>query len=141
MTRSEVLEVVHILLTRLDPTVLKNPAAVISLAYDTLEELDRKFPEKREAAPDELTEMRAFLNEPGVSLIGGCSAIFAEGDSAYWGTQEWVALETGRKRVGISTGGWSYNEWAISQAQGTVWWSKYWQSTSRGGLHVFEDTQ
>jgi hypothetical protein len=37
----------------------------------------------------------------------------------------------------VATGGWSGCEEIIDAASGTVWWTIFWQSTHRGGLHVF----
>ena len=39
----------------------------------------------------------------------------------------------------LSTGGWSGNEEIIGALhENVVWWMMYWQSSARGGKHVFE---
>lgn len=39
----------------------------------------------------------------------------------------------------IATGGWSGCEDILSAAVDTPWWSRYWESTHRGGLFVFKE--
>lgn len=39
----------------------------------------------------------------------------------------------------LHTGGWSGCEDLISAAAGSVWWFRWWHSTTRGGHYVFGD--
>jgi hypothetical protein len=47
-----------------------------------------------------------------------------------------VKLES--KRLEIATGGWSGCEELISTVRHTLWYVKYWESTHRGGLWIWE---
>lgn len=47
-------------------------------------------------------------------------------------------LKEDKTRIEFVTGGWSGNEMIMSSIQANVFYPLYWQSSHRGGLHVFE---
>lgn len=56
-----------------------------------------------------------------------------------WWMPEWGARRT-RRRLYLSTGGWSGNEDIIgAMEKNTVFWMTYWVQSRRGGHFIFED--
>jgi hypothetical protein len=54
-----------------------------------------------------------------------------------WDTN-YGSIREGRKYLLISTGGWSENEFNLSQLQRTAYWFVHWARTERGGHYTIE---
>jgi len=70
----------------------------------------------------------------------GCLAL-AEFIRDVWWAAEWGYLMKGKrmKRLYLSTGGWSGNEYIISALQDNyIFWTICWRQTRRGGHYIFE---
>jgi hypothetical protein len=62
-----------------------------------------------------------------------------------WRYPTWILVEDCRNaddepvvRVRLATGGWSGNEDVINELDGTFFSFRYWQSSHRGGKHIYE---
>lgn len=62
-----------------------------------------------------------------------------------WRWDTWVGVENRRNsddepivRVRLATGGWSGNEDVIAELDGTFFRLRFWESSHRGGLHIYE---
>lgn len=54
-----------------------------------------------------------------------------------WNT-DYGVMNWNEKELRLATGGWSENEAIIDKLMNSMFWLKYWKSSSRGGLYIFD---
>lgn len=83
---------------------------------------------------DELISLKEILGNP--DFLSGAAKIAEMIRSTGYGR---ATLDEKNQRLEIATGGWSGCEEIIDAINGSLWDINYWQSTHRGGLHVWQN--
>lgn len=87
-------------------------------------------------------ELRRIARWPAIGEEGGLKELFSYVEKRWsldYGKWEHVTNEDSDPALRLVTGGWSGNEELIGALQqNIVAWGMTWQSSTRGGLHIFE---
>lgn len=84
----------------------------------------------------ELNEIKKWPSNDAKALLEFVHSLWEYGDSHFSISYD---TEDGITVYRFITGGWSGNEDLIAALHGNaVFWSMFWQSSTRGGIHVFK---